>query len=103
MAEANVPLEPAPPPPPPANDTNWMLDLASAVIPDKPVSGRINGKEFVYDHAILQGGALHLLRGTNTPPDLAITVRTFAKQGDDLADKTLFITTNRPPPVPRVA
>src|ERR1035438_6462933 len=59
--------KPAPPPlvAPHANDTNWMLDLGKAAIPDSTAAGRIHGRDFIAERAVLQNGTLTLRAGRN--------------------------------------
>ncbi|HWQ93762.1 MAG TPA: hypothetical protein VN673_19020, partial [Clostridia bacterium] len=57
---------------------------------------------FKSERVVLQGGALTLRQGKAWPPDLGVTVHLHARQGEDLAGKTIQIGPNRPLPVPRV-
>ena len=75
---------------PHANDTNWTLNLADVKIPSAPACGRIGGQDFLVQRTTLQGGTLSIRRN-----DLSLTVQLFAKQGEDLAGKSISLDTNR--------
>jgi len=85
----------------PAEDTNWTLNLVEVKIPEARATGWVNGKNFALQRATVQGGTLTLRQGTKDPADLRVVVQLFAKQGEDLAGKTVNIETNRENP-PRV-
>jgi hypothetical protein len=76
-------------------DQNWRLDLASAHIPDAPVSGRVHGFAFTLDRATITGGILNLRQGPKWPPDLGVTLALFAERGEDLAGKQVLIEATR--------
>jgi len=89
------PVRPPPPPKPvvvapPANDANWMLELAAVTIPDSTVAGRIHGRDFICDRAILQGGTL-TLRGAT---DLGATVNFGGVLPEALAGQSINVATN---------
>ena len=89
------PVRPPPPPKPvvvapPANDTNWMLDLAAVTIPDATAAGRVHGRDFICDRAILQGGTL-TLRGAT---DLGATVNFGGVLPEALAGQSINVATN---------
>jgi hypothetical protein len=94
----------APPPAVHPIPTNiyWTLNLTNLAIPDATVAGSIHGNGFLCDRAVLQGGLLTLREGRNGPVDLGILVRLFAQQGEELSGKTLEVTPDRDPPLPRV-
>ena len=107
----------APPPPkvtyPVPTNIVWSLDLTNADVPESTAAGSIHGSGFFCERAVLQGVApgdaktparcdLNLRQGKTGPPDLGLTVQLFAQQGEDLAGKTVEITPDRPPPVPKV-
>jgi hypothetical protein len=89
--------KPVGPPPPPkpviapsANDSNWMLELAAATIPDSMVAGRIHGRDFICSRAILQGGTL-TLRGAT---DLGATINFGGMLTEALAGQSINVATN---------
>jgi hypothetical protein len=89
------PVRPPPPPKPvvvapPANDTNWMLDLAAVTIPDATAAGRVHGRDFICDRAILQGGTL-TLRGAT---DLGATINFGGVLPEALAGQSINVATN---------
>jgi DNA-directed RNA polymerase subunit RPC12/RpoP len=85
------PKKPAPPPliAPPANDTNWMLNLKGVPIPHSTAAGRINGQDFICQHATLTGGFLALHDG-----DGAFDVGFGNATAALLAGKTINVGTN---------
>ncbi|MSU59729.1 MAG: hypothetical protein EXS35_16440 [Pedosphaera sp.] len=85
----------------PAEDTNWTLSLAEVKIPEGRATGWINGRHFAFDRATVQGGTLSFRQGKNWPPEVGVTIQLVARQGEDLAGKTVNIETNRDHP-PRV-
>lgn len=80
----------------------WNANPTNVSIPDKPVFGVLNGKKFSLDRATLQGGTLGLRQGEEWPPDLALNVLLFARRPENLAEKTIYIWPDRPPPVPKL-
>lgn len=105
----NATISRIPPPPPPAISypipTNivWSLSLTNVEIPDEVAKGAIHGSGFVCERATLQGGSLSLRQGKNWPPDLAVNIVFFAKLGEELSQKTIEITPDRAPPIPKVS
>jgi DNA-directed RNA polymerase subunit RPC12/RpoP len=81
---------------------NWTLDLTNAAFPEALAAGSIHRSGFRCEKATLQGGNLTLRQGKAWPPDLALSVVFFALQGEDLSGKSIEITPNRTPPLPRV-
>jgi len=81
---------------PHANDTNWMMNLAAAEMPDVPAQGRIHGQDFITDRAVLQNGTLTLRRGRTGPFTLAFQVNFGGVQPEALAGQSLNIATNAP-------
>ena len=75
---------------PPANETNWMLDLAAVTIPDSTAAGRVHGRDFIYDRAILQGGTL-TFRGAT---DLGATINFGGVLPEALAGQSINVATN---------
>jgi hypothetical protein len=106
--QTNAPAKkPKPPPEPKRNNpvpTNvvWSLDLANAAFPDSMPAGRVYGEGFLSERALLQGGTLHLRQGSTTPPQLGISIQFFAQLGEELSKKTIEITPDRSPPLPKV-
>lgn len=96
---APVPFQSAYPVP---TNITWISNLARAVIPDAPVTGRLHGHGFALERATLQGGALMLRQGKAWPPDLGVTVQLHARQAEDLAGHTVKVAPERAPPVPRI-
>lgn len=80
----------------------WSLDLTNAEIPAAVAAGSVHGKGFYCERAMLQGGTLNLRQGPKWPPDLGLTIELHAHQGEELSGKTVEITPDREPPVPRV-
>lgn len=80
--------------PTPTNTLPWSLDLADAKIPAQTASGRIHGRDFVYERATLQGGTLTLRHGHSGTIDLGLSIYFFSDDAEDLAGKVLAVTTN---------
>ena len=83
-------------------DFAWTLDLSKIVIPEKIASGGIHGEGFRCERSTLQGGTLTLRQGRSGPADLGITIHLFAQQGEQLSGKTIEITPDRSPPLPKI-
>jgi hypothetical protein len=98
QSSATGPTNQAPPRPalaaPPANDTNWMLNLDAAVVPDTRAAGRIDGQDFIVERAVLQNGTLTLREGRSGPLDFAFQVNFSGAQPEALAGQTINIATN---------
>ena len=95
VAATNAAPPPKPAPvAPPANDTNWMLTLAGAVITDSPVVGRIHGQDFIVDHANFQNGTLTLRTGTRGPVEFGLQVNFSGAPPEALAGKTINVNTD---------
>jgi hypothetical protein len=75
---------------PPADDARWMLSLDAVTIPDSTVAGRIHGRDFICDRAILQGGTL-TLRGAT---DLGATINFGGVLPEALAGQSINVATN---------
>jgi len=89
--------KPAPAPPlvaPPANDTNWMLDLTAAAIPSSTAAGRIHGRDFIVERAILQNGSLTLRTGRNGTVEFGVIINFGGAPPESLAGQSFSITTN---------
>jgi DNA-directed RNA polymerase subunit RPC12/RpoP len=87
----------APSPPlvaPPANDTNWMLNLEAAAIPDSTAAGRIHGRDFIVERAIFQNGALTLRAGRGGTVEFGVIINFGGAAPESLAGQSLNITTN---------
>jgi DNA-directed RNA polymerase subunit RPC12/RpoP len=80
----------------------WTLELAGSDCPESTAAGSVHGKGFYCERATLQGGNLTLRQGPKWPPDLGISIEFFAHQGEELSGKTVEITADRDPPLPRV-
>jgi hypothetical protein len=83
-------------------NTAWSLSLSNAVVPEFAAVGSVRGEGFLCQRSTLQGGTLSLRQGKTWPPDLGVTINLFAKQGEELSGKTVEITPERVPPLPRV-
>ena len=81
---------------------NWTLDLTNAVFPDMLAAGSIHGSGFVCEKAVLQGGNLTLRQGPGWPPELGVGIQLFAHQGEELSKKSIEVTPDKTPPLPRV-
>jgi len=81
---------------------SWTMGVTNAPLPEGTVSGSIHGSGFMCERATLQGGSLTLRQGAKWPPDLGFTVVLFAQQGEELSGKTVVVTPDRLPPLPRV-
>ncbi|HTR42312.1 MAG TPA: hypothetical protein VMH87_11915 [Pseudomonadales bacterium] len=89
---------PAPPAPkkelpqmvaPPSNDTNWTLNLKGWKIPDATASGRVEGEDFICQHAYFQNGYLNLRNG-----DWGVIISFSGATPQALAGKSLNVSTN---------
>jgi hypothetical protein len=83
-------------------NVSWSLNLANQKFPDAVAAGQIRGSGFQCERAVLQGGNLSLRQGKTWPPDLGISIALFAKQGEELSGKSVEVSADRQPPVPRV-
>jgi DNA-directed RNA polymerase subunit RPC12/RpoP len=77
------------PPAPLANDTNWTLALKGVAIPDSTAAGRVEGLDFICDHATLQGGLLTLHYG-----DTSLAINFTGATAQMLSEKTINVATN---------
>jgi len=80
-----VPVEPG---------TNWTLSLADRPLPATPATGFINGRSFVVERAAVQGGLLVLQEGWKWPPDAGWAVYLSARNGEDLAGRSITVEAN---------
>jgi DNA-directed RNA polymerase subunit RPC12/RpoP len=86
------------------HDIKWTLDLANAAFPGAVAAGRLRGAGFKCERATLQGGKLTLRQGgPGGVPVMGVAVHLFARRGEELSGKTIEITPNRAPPLPRVS
>ena len=95
-ATNQIRTKPAPVPlvAPPASDTNWMLSLEAAAIPNSIAAGRIHGRDFIVERAILQGGTLTLRTGRGGPVEFGVMINFGGAAPESLAGQSLNITTN---------
>ena len=83
-------------------DIAWSLDLKNATFPETNAAGRIHGRSFTPDRATLEGGTLSFRTGKAWPPDLALSLLLPGRRPEDFAGRTVEVTADQPPPVPRV-
>jgi DNA-directed RNA polymerase subunit RPC12/RpoP len=84
------PKKPAPQmPTPPSSDTNWSLNLKGWKIPEATAAGRVEGQDFVCQHAYFQNGYLNLRNG-----DWAVIISFSGATPEALAGKSLNVSTN---------
>ncbi len=79
---------------PPANDTNWMLDLGAVTVPDSTAAGRIHGRNFICERAILEGGTLTMRMPARDATDLGLSIYLYASQAAGLAGKAVSVTSD---------
>jgi hypothetical protein len=79
---------------PPSNDTNWVLNLEQATIPDTTAAGRFHGQDFVLERASLLNGTLILREGMRGPVEFGLTVNFEGQPPEALSGKTINVTTN---------
>ena len=96
-----VPVKPQTPAPPTvvapaADDANWMLNLGAVTVPDAMAAGRIHGQNFLCERATFQSGVLTLRAGTRGTVDWGVTINFGGAQAENLAGKSVNITTNAP-------
>jgi hypothetical protein len=95
LAPGSPPKPPKPPlVAPPASDTNWMLDLAAAMIPDAPVAGRIHGEDFIVERAIFQNGTLTFRAGTRGTVEFGVLINFSGAQAESLSGQSIHVATN---------
>ena len=76
-------------------ETNWTLKLAGRRLSENPAAGRIKGREFTLDRAVVQGGVLSFRQGAKTPQEIIVAVQLFARRGEDLAAQNINIEASR--------
>ena len=64
---------------------------ANVQIPDTPVMGKIHGRDFMIEKAVLVDGMLTLRQGKEMFPDLALDLVRFTVQGESLEGKKVQI------------
>lgn len=104
-AETNSPAHrPAAPPHayPVPTEFGWSLDLTNLTCPETAPAGRIHGSGFRCERVIIQGGNLSFRQGRTWPPDLGLTLLLFAKGPEQLSGKTIEVSAERTPPLPRL-
>ena len=79
---------------PPANDTNWMLDLSAAAIPESMAAGRVHGKNFISARTILDGGTLTMAMPAHGPTESGLSIYFSVPQGAGLAGQAINITSD---------
>ena len=89
-AKQNIP----PPTNAPTSGIEWKLDLSGAKIPDANVAGRIHGRDFNSERAILQGGQLTLRLGSSGLTDLGVAIYLPQRQGEQWSGQRVNIGTN---------
>jgi DNA-directed RNA polymerase subunit RPC12/RpoP len=106
QAKTNLPPKPAQPAPRPVypipTNIAWSLNLTNATFPETTPAGGIHGSGFRCERVTLQGGNLSFRQGKTWPPDLGLTLLLFAKQPEELSGKTIEVTSDRAPPLPRL-
>lgn len=102
---ADTPAQPivaTPSPNPVPTNITWTLNLTNATIPEAVPAGSLHGSGFQCERVVLQGGNLSFRQGKHWPPDLGLTVLLFAQQAEDLSGKTVEVSPDRTPPLPRL-
>lgn len=84
------------------SNSSWSLNLTNVQILEKPVAGRIEGAGFGLERASIERGTLSLRQGKGWPPDLGVAIIFFSHTPEELAGKTIEVSADRMPPLPRV-
>jgi hypothetical protein len=85
-------------------DIEWTLALTNAIFPEAEAAGRLKGSGFKCERATLRGGKLTLRQGgPSGAPVMGVTIHLFARRGEELSGRTIEVTPNRAPPLPRVS
>lgn len=79
----------------------WSLNLANADVPDAGAAGKVHGRDFICERAVLQNGALALRQ--NSPSDVSITIYLSIPDPHELGGKTFAVSTNNALGGPRIA
>ena len=74
---------------PPSSDTNWLLNLKGVAIPEAPAAGRIEGQDFLLEHAYFTGGTLTLHDG-----DYYFGISFGGAAPETLAGKSINVASN---------
>jgi hypothetical protein len=74
-----------------ADDTNWMLNLADARIPETTAAGRIHGQDFIVERAYFYNGSLILRNDTHGPVTFGVTINFGGAEASALTGKNLNI------------
>ena len=77
---------------PTANDTAWKLDLTGVAIPNRPLGGRISGREFNSVRAVLEGGTLIFRQGQKGAFQLGLAISLSKGKGEELAGSDINIS-----------
>jgi hypothetical protein len=89
-----APAKPAVVVAPHANDTNWMLTLDAATIPNLTAAGRVHGQDYICGRAFLQNGTLMLRAGWRGAPDFGLAINFKGAPVEALAGQTINVVTN---------
>ena len=79
-----------------ASAIEWKLDLSGIKIPDANAAGKIHGRDFNHERAILQGGQLFLRLGSSGLTDLGVAIYLPQMQGEAWSGQSVKIDTNLP-------
>ena len=79
---------------PPASDTNWMLSLDAASIPDSAAAGRIHGRNFICERATLEGGDLTLHMSARDSITVGLSIYFRVNPATGLAGQAVSITSD---------
>ncbi len=70
----------------------WTLEPGKAVIPERPISGKLHGNEFACEKVLFAGGTLSLRQGPGWPPELGLDILLSAQKAEQLNGKNIVIT-----------
>ena len=85
-----------------AEKPTWTLKLDEMKLPDAKAAGKIHGKDFVPDHAILQNGVLTLRQAGDLFPDLGIDVMNWIKREESPEGKVVRVAADDTKGIPFV-
>ncbi len=80
----------------------WTLKLDEMKLPEAKAAGKIHGKDFVPDHAILQNGVLTLRQAGDLFPDLGIDVMMWIKRDEAPDGKVVRVAADETKGIPFV-